>query len=200
LAQPHDAQKKAVSLLFSGKGKRRVSVGYVVESPVWKTTYRLVLGQGKEDKPYQQGWVVVESPSDEDWREVKTALVSGRSVSFRMDLYQPLYVPRPLVVPELFASLSPVAYSGALGAPQGPDGRGPDADGGRKEGRPAPGKGNDGGEGEERGRAACGGGPGRRAGLYSRQSGTAHFPRSTRSWPAIGLGRVILRLRRVAKL
>jgi hypothetical protein len=30
LAQSHDAQKKAVSLLFSGKGKRRVSVGYVV--------------------------------------------------------------------------------------------------------------------------------------------------------------------------
>jgi hypothetical protein len=42
------------------------------------------------------------------------ALVSGRPISFRMDLYQPLYVPRPLVVPELFASLSPVAYGGKL--------------------------------------------------------------------------------------
>jgi hypothetical protein len=118
LAQSHDAQKKAVSLLFSGKGKRHVSVGYVVESPIWKTTYRLVLGQGQEAKPYLQGWAVVENPSDEDWREVKMALVSGRPISFRMDLYQPLYVPRPLVVPELFASLSPVAYSGNLdGAP-----------------------------------------------------------------------------------
>jgi hypothetical protein len=118
LAQSHDAQKKAVSLLFSGKGKRRVSVGYVVESPVWKTTYRLVLGQGKDERPYLQGWAVVENPSDEDWREVRMALVSGRPISFRMDLYQPLYMPRPLVVPELFASLSPVAYSGALGAPK----------------------------------------------------------------------------------
>jgi hypothetical protein len=114
LAQSHDAQKKAVSLLFSGKGKRRVSVGYVVESPVWKTTYRLVLD--KDDKPYLQGWGVVENPSDEDWRDVKMALVSGRPISFRMDLYQPLYVPRPLVVPELFASLNPVAYSGSLEA------------------------------------------------------------------------------------
>jgi hypothetical protein len=105
-----------VSLLFSGKGKRRVSVGYVVESPVWKTTYRLVLGQGKEEKPYLQGWAVVESPPDEDWRDVKMALVSGRPISFRMDLYQPLYVPRPLVVPELFASLRPPAYSAALDA------------------------------------------------------------------------------------
>jgi hypothetical protein len=118
LAQSHDAQKKAVSLLFSGKGKRRVSVGYVVESPVWKTTYRLVLGQGQDDKPYLQGWAAVENPSDEDWRDVRMALVSGRPISFRMDLYQPLYVPRPLVVPELFASLSPVAYGGNLdGAP-----------------------------------------------------------------------------------
>jgi hypothetical protein len=31
-----------------------------------------------------------------------------------MDLYQPLYVTRPVVEPELFASLRPVAYSGAM--------------------------------------------------------------------------------------
>src|SRR5207237_823786 len=44
------------------------------------------------------------------------ALVSGRPISFRMDLYQPLYAPRPLVEPELFASLRPPSYSGALDA------------------------------------------------------------------------------------
>jgi hypothetical protein len=42
------------------------------------------------------------------------ALVSGRPISFRMDLYQPLYVPRPIVEPELFASLRPPTYSGAM--------------------------------------------------------------------------------------
>jgi hypothetical protein len=42
------------------------------------------------------------------------ALVSGRPISFQMDLYQPLYVTRPVVEPELFASLRPVAYSGNL--------------------------------------------------------------------------------------
>src|SRR5207302_7822180 len=47
LAQSHDAQKKAVSLSFAGEGKRRVSVGYVVENPIWKTSYRLVLGKDK---------------------------------------------------------------------------------------------------------------------------------------------------------
>src|SRR5947209_883312 len=58
LAQSHDAQKKAVSLSFAGEGKRRVSVGYVVENPIWKTSYRLVLGKEKGDKPYMQGWAV----------------------------------------------------------------------------------------------------------------------------------------------
>jgi hypothetical protein len=42
------------------------------------------------------------------------ALVSGRPISFQMDLYQPLYVTRPVVEMELFASLRPVAYSGGL--------------------------------------------------------------------------------------
>jgi hypothetical protein len=42
------------------------------------------------------------------------ALVSGRPISFQMDLYTPLYVSRPVVVPELFQSLRPVAYSGSM--------------------------------------------------------------------------------------
>src|SRR5262249_57862304 len=52
LARSHDAQKRAVSIRFAGEGKRRVSVGYVVESPIWKTSYRLVLPAGREGQPY----------------------------------------------------------------------------------------------------------------------------------------------------
>jgi len=44
------------------------------------------------------------------------SLVSGRPISFQMDLYQPLYVSRPVVEPELFASLRPPTYSGAMEA------------------------------------------------------------------------------------
>ena len=57
---------------------------------------------------------MVENPTDEDWKDVRMALVSGRPISFQMDLYQPLYVTRPVVEMELFASLRPVAYSGGL--------------------------------------------------------------------------------------
>jgi hypothetical protein len=115
LALSHDSQKKAVSLHFAGEGKRKVEVGYVVENPIWKTSYRLVLGKDDASKkPYLQGWAVVENPTDEDWHEVTMALVSGRPISFKMDLYNPLYVVRPTVEPELFASLRPVAYGGAM--------------------------------------------------------------------------------------
>jgi hypothetical protein len=111
LALSHDSQKKAVSLHFAGEGKRKVEVGYVIENPIWKTSYRLVL---KEGKPYLQGWAVVENPTDEDWAQVTMALVSGRPISFKMDLYNPLYVGRPTVEPELFASLRPPTYTGAM--------------------------------------------------------------------------------------
>ena len=114
LTLSHDTQKKAVSLSFAGEGKRNVRVGYVIENPIWKTSYRLVLGKEKEDKPFLQGWAVVENATDEDWKDVRMALVSGRPISFQMDLYTPLYVPRPTVVPELFASLRPVTYNGDL--------------------------------------------------------------------------------------
>ena len=106
-------QKKAVSLHFAGDGKRKVQVGYVIEAPIWKTSYRLVLGE--KEKPYLQGWAMVENPTDEDWTGVKMALISGRPITFKMDLYNPLYVNRPTVEPELFASLRPVTYRGGFG-------------------------------------------------------------------------------------
>jgi len=115
LALNHDSAKKAVSLHFAGDGKRKVQVGYVIEAPIWKTSYRLVLdGENKGAKPYLQGWAVVENPTDEDWQGVKMALVSGRPISFKMDLYNPLFVPRPTVEPELFASLRPPTYDGGF--------------------------------------------------------------------------------------
>jgi hypothetical protein len=114
LALSHDTQKKAVSINCAGEGKRQIKVGYVVENPIWKTSYRLVLDKDRKEKPFLQGWAIVENPTDEDWKDVRMALVSGRPISFQMNLYDPLYVSRPLVEPELFASLRPVAYSGGL--------------------------------------------------------------------------------------
>jgi hypothetical protein len=108
LALGHATDKKTVALNFEGTGKRPVRVGYVQQSPIWRTTYRLVLSD--KSAPFLQGWALVENPTEEDWKDVSLTLVSGRPISFVMNLYQPLYVPRPVVEPELFASLRPQTY------------------------------------------------------------------------------------------
>jgi len=111
LALAADNEKKDVAIAFTGKGDRPVLVGYVRESPIWKTSYRLVLDADTAvTKAVLQGWAIVENTTDADWKNVKMSLVSGRPISFVMDLYQPLYVPRPLVEPELYASLRPQVY------------------------------------------------------------------------------------------
>ena len=112
LATNHDAQKKTVSITFDGTGSRQARVAYLTETPVWKTTYRLVLDEDKA--PYLQGWAIVENQTPQDWRNVTLSLVSGRPISFTIDLYQPLYNPRPLVQPELYANLKPQTYGDAM--------------------------------------------------------------------------------------
>lgn len=108
LASDRSNDKKNVSLRFTGDGTRPVRVSYIQEAPVWKTSYRLVLDDEKQ--PLLQGWAIVENTTEEDWRDVQLTLVSGRPISFVMNLYDPLYVPRPMVEPELFASLRPQRY------------------------------------------------------------------------------------------
>lgn len=112
LATGHDADKKSVVINFEGAGDRKVRAAYLLEAPIWKTSYRLVLSADK--KPFIQGWATVENATEEDWNGVRLSLVSGRPISFRMDLYTPLYVPRPLEQLELYASLRPPSYEGGF--------------------------------------------------------------------------------------
>ena len=120
LATGHDTQKKTVVLNFTGTGRRRVQVAYITAAPVWKTSYRLVLSENQP--PLLQGWAIVENTSDDDWHDIELSLVSGRPVSFVMDMYSPLYIQRPEVVPELYTSLRPPEYEQSLDAPADPGG------------------------------------------------------------------------------
>ncbi len=110
IAASRDVAKRQVELHFSGKGKHQASAGYLLETPVWKTTYRLVLGE----KPYLQGWAIVENTTDSDWKNVEMALVSGRPVSFTQNLYEPLYVSRPEVPVSLPVPVAPRLAEGAI--------------------------------------------------------------------------------------
>ncbi len=114
LATAHDTDKKTITLRFAGEGRRRVRVSYVLEAPIWKTTYRLLLDE--EGRPYLQGWATVDNATERDWENVRLALVSGRPISFVMDLYSPIYVPRPREELELYASLRPPEYAAGVPA------------------------------------------------------------------------------------
>lgn len=118
LAQARDTDKKPVTINFTGEGERQVRIGYVVETPIWKTSYRLILpakgADPAKDKPKLVGWAIVENQTDNDWGNVQLSLVSGRPISFIQDLYRPLYIPRPVVQPELYASLRPQTYDAGM--------------------------------------------------------------------------------------
>ncbi len=111
LAASRGEGRKQFSVTFNGNGARKVSLGYVAESPIWKPTYRLNLSpQGS----MLQCLAAVENTSDEDWEAIGVKLVSHQPIAYRMDLYEPLFVPRPTVEPELYASLRPPIYQAAV--------------------------------------------------------------------------------------
>lgn len=122
LAEHRAERVKAVDITFAGNGARPVTVAYIHEMPVWKTSYRLVLpdaGEKKGDKdkgqPTIQGWAIVENTTDEDWENVQLSLVAGRPVSFQMDLYEPLFVYRPEVPVPQVPGVMPRVYADASG-------------------------------------------------------------------------------------
>lgn len=78
-------------------GAGQVAVGYTTEAPVWRTTYRLVVGKGAARL---QGYALVHNDSDEAWDGVKVTLASGKPTSFLMPLAGPRYGRRELVALE----------------------------------------------------------------------------------------------------
>jgi hypothetical protein len=114
VAQARDQDSKPVELHFDGQGKRGVRIGYVVETPLWKVSYRLVMPEVGKDQAGLQGWAMVDNQTDSDWKGIKLSLVSGRPLSFIQDLYRPRYLPRPVVEADDEIALKPQAYGGAM--------------------------------------------------------------------------------------
>lgn len=104
---------KVIDLSLNGPdgSGREVRASYVHASPVWKTSYRMVIPDDGGE-PYLQGWAIVENTSDADWDGVQLSLASGQPVSFVMDLYEPLRVSRPEVPVPFVAGLAMRVYEG----------------------------------------------------------------------------------------
>jgi hypothetical protein len=91
---PNPRERRTVSLALDGRDHDLV-VGYTVETPIWRPSYRLVFGEGGTAQV--QAWGIVQNISGEDWRDVQLALVSGAPVSFRSELATAMIPPRPVV-------------------------------------------------------------------------------------------------------
>ncbi len=105
---------RVLRLKFVGKGRRRIRIAYLLESPVWKTTYRLIVdGRGKGTS-FIQGWAIVDNVSGDDWNRVKLTLVTGQPLSFVMDLYSSIYVRRPRVRLNTGGGVFPEIYESGI--------------------------------------------------------------------------------------
>ena len=93
LSADRAADERKVLISADGAGARNLFVSYISEVPVWKATYRLVLGP----KPLLQGWAIVDNTVGQDWENVSLSLVAGAPQSFVQNLAQPQFARRPVV-------------------------------------------------------------------------------------------------------
>lgn len=95
---------KKLTIYAKGNGVRDILASYVVETPVWKASYRVLLS---DNAPVIQGWALVDNTTDEDWKNISLTLVAGLPISFVHDLYSPRYKKRPVVVVKEEESYAP---------------------------------------------------------------------------------------------
>lgn len=103
------AQSQRMLRLLSREGGP-ITLGYLTETPLWRVTYRLVLGENKGSAALQ-GWALIHNDTDEEWRGVKLHLVSGRPDSYLFPMAAPRYTRRALVTPENQLSTVPQLLS-----------------------------------------------------------------------------------------
>ncbi|MEO8370402.1 MAG: DUF4139 domain-containing protein [Candidatus Solibacter sp.] len=92
LAAARSKEKRSVYIDSSDNGGRDITASYMIPSPVWKSSYRLIFA---DKEPMLEGWAIVDNTTGEDWTKVNLSLVSGRPISFVSQLYAPKYINRP---------------------------------------------------------------------------------------------------------
>ena len=103
---PHGSHDRALEVFAHAKGP--VTLGYVAETPVYRTTYRLVFADAPAaGHAVLQGWALVHNDTEENWTDVKVDLAKGRPDSFLVPLASPRYDRRELVAPDRALSTVP---------------------------------------------------------------------------------------------
>jgi hypothetical protein len=109
-----DSRKMIVSL--PGEGERQVRLGYVIPTPLWKISYRLVANFRNQGKARLQGWAVIDNLSGQDWDKVSLSLTSGNPVTYHQALYDAYYTTRPNIPVEVMGRIIPNIDEGAVAA------------------------------------------------------------------------------------
>lgn len=106
--------KRVLTVNLKGSEPRTVALSYVVDAPLWKTAYRMVLPEGEKKEGLLQGWAVIENMTAADWNDVDLTLVSGNPVTYRQSLYTSYYVPRPEIPVQVFGRVMPRPDEGTV--------------------------------------------------------------------------------------
>ena len=113
-----DAKKIKINCESGGDDEveRIVFVYYIRESPIWKTSYRLIMSkeQALEEKCLLSGWSLIENTTNQDWEDVELSLVAGMPVSFKYEFYRPIFIQRPVIRPPRVLSVKPTEIEEGL--------------------------------------------------------------------------------------
>jgi hypothetical protein len=112
LVASRSKDKRSVYIDSTDTKARDIAASYMIPTPVWKSTYRLIFGASGQ--PVLEGWAIVDNTTGEDWTKVQLSLVSGRPISFVSQLYAPKYVTRPEAELADDHAARPVVHQGAF--------------------------------------------------------------------------------------
>jgi hypothetical protein len=112
LVSSRSKEKRSVYIDSTDARARQIAASYMIPTPVWKSSYRLIFDQSAQ--PTLEGWAIVDNTTGEDWTSIQLSLVSGRPISFVSRLYEPRYLQRPVAeLPEESAA-KPVIHEGEI--------------------------------------------------------------------------------------
>ncbi|MHA2088951.1 MAG: hypothetical protein ACW972_11790, partial [Promethearchaeota archaeon] len=96
--------------------ERSIFVSYIRESPIWKTSYRLIMSkeQATEHRCLISGWSLIENTTNQDWEDIELSLVAGMPVSFVYEFYRPIFIQRPKIQPPKVLSARPTEIEEGL--------------------------------------------------------------------------------------
>jgi hypothetical protein len=113
-----DAKKIIINCESGGDdtSERNIFVSYIRESPIWKTSYRLIMSkqQALEQKCLLSGWSLIENTTNQDWEDIELSLVAGMPVSFVYEFYRPIFIQRPVIQPPKVLSARPTEIEEGL--------------------------------------------------------------------------------------